>query len=386
MIELLVVKKMARIAFLSRLPTGHTHSDIDAVFAIIWKLFRTSPCVTLQEYKRLIEKALVESALGDVKMIDCMVVPDYKHLLESCIDSKLALLHKEELTQHQWRFESVEPSAYFPVGVKTTYRAYCSDQVVEFIKKPKMQCLSVIGQFTGLEPVTTIVRWYPAAEINPDQPVEGFYLLRSLPDCAEPFLKPQPFPEGCAGAISLTINAVHKYFDIVNDKSVREEWKAWSILWRPMSDSADDYVRRLQQRRQVYHQPLKAMLYDPTKEIITHHWDFVAPLAANINPDFQWPPILAAAMNSVQSEFNTNLARPRLLTYTDPELLQCIADFKIVTVPYYESILTISKPKLLIILLRRIYFRGDVPSSTGMHLLYYTCSVYMPKLMLFAMR
>jgi hypothetical protein len=157
MIELLVAKKMARVAYITRLPTGHTHSDIDAVFAIIWKIFRDAPCVSLQAYKELIEKELTESALGDVRVCDCMVVPDYKFLLEGCIDTKLGLMHKEEFTQHQWRFESVDKTIFFPLGVKTTYRAYCSDKIIEFFKMPKLQCLSPIGSFTGSEPVTTYI-------------------------------------------------------------------------------------------------------------------------------------------------------------------------------------------------------------------------------------
>jgi hypothetical protein len=40
-------------------------------------------------------------------------------------------LWKEEWTQLQFIFESVEKSTSFPLGVRTTYRAYSSDEVVE---------------------------------------------------------------------------------------------------------------------------------------------------------------------------------------------------------------------------------------------------------------
>lgn len=111
---------MARVAYITRLPTGHTHSDIDAVFAIIWKIFWDAPCVSLQAYQQLIEKELADSALGDFRVFDCMIVPDYKSLSEGCIDSKLGLMHKEIFTQHQWRLESVDQTIYFQFIIEET--------------------------------------------------------------------------------------------------------------------------------------------------------------------------------------------------------------------------------------------------------------------------
>ena len=37
MMELLVVKRVCRKVLVTRLPPGHTHEDIDACFALIWK-------------------------------------------------------------------------------------------------------------------------------------------------------------------------------------------------------------------------------------------------------------------------------------------------------------------------------------------------------------
>ena len=367
MIELLAMKKMVRVAYVTRLPTGHTHSDIDAVFAIIWKLFRSAPCVTLQAYKDLIEKALSDSALGEVKMVDCMVIPDYKLLLENCIDSKLGLMHKEGATQHQWRFQSVVKSIHFPLGVKTTYRAYCSDYVVEFFKKPKLQCLSIIGQFTGLEPVKTVVQWYPSPKCNPERPVEGFYILLREPNCEGPRLRPQEFPEGCSQAINSTLSAVKGYFDNVNDKEVCVAWKTWAFLNRPQSDSAEAFVRWQLANAIPYHQPLKMFLYDPTRSVVPIHWLHVAVEAETLRSDFKWPLIIAVAMNSVQSEMNPLPPRPRLTTATNPDLLQRLEYFKTSTGNYYEMILELAKPAIISLLIRRVYYRGDIPTSTGKH-------------------
>ena len=118
---------------------------------------------TLQEYKEVIEDRFKEGMM-QCNMIDVMLVPDYQNALKKCIDPKLQNLHKEIDTQHQWQFEAVEPSVYFPLGCRTAYRAYCSDRVVELVKKNRDHCQSLIGRFIGLEAVTVNCRWYPSAE------------------------------------------------------------------------------------------------------------------------------------------------------------------------------------------------------------------------------
>ena len=110
-------------------------------------------------------------------------------------------MHKEVQTQHQWRFFAVPVDIpLFPHGCKTTFRAWGPDQVVEFVTKPKGQCLSKIGRYTGLEPVTVFCKWYPSSTCDPNRyGVEGFYLLASLPSCPiglRSVMDPAPFMEG----------------------------------------------------------------------------------------------------------------------------------------------------------------------------------------------
>jgi glycosyltransferase involved in cell wall biosynthesis len=82
---------------------------------------------------------------------------DFVGWLEGCIS--VGRLHKESYTQHRWRFEAVETCAEFPFGVKTLYRAYASDRVIEIFKTEKSQCISRIGQLIGLEPVSVHCRY-----------------------------------------------------------------------------------------------------------------------------------------------------------------------------------------------------------------------------------
>ena len=95
-----------------------------------------------------------------------MMVPDCINFFDLCID-----MHKLKQTQYRWKFTAVHISVYFQFGCKTTQHAYCSDRVVEIIEKPKLEYTTPIGQLTGLEPVTTIVRWYADADpSHPDRP------------------------------------------------------------------------------------------------------------------------------------------------------------------------------------------------------------------------
>mmetsp|Transcript_23825 Transcript_23825/g.44243 ORF Transcript_23825/g.44243 Transcript_23825/m.44243 type:complete len:636 (+) Transcript_23825:356-2263(+) len=150
MMELLIVKRICRVIYVTRLPTGHTHEDIDACFGLIWTAFRHRPCESLQRYKQFIEDALGDSALK-ANVVDVMVVPDYKTYFSGCIDENLGQLHTNMNTQHQWRFEAMKCNKFFPYGAKTTYKAYSSNEVIEFEKLPKASCISRIGQVTGLE-------------------------------------------------------------------------------------------------------------------------------------------------------------------------------------------------------------------------------------------
>ena len=63
-------------------------------------------------------------------IVDVFCIPDIWGLIVPCM-KPIDRLWKEEWTQLQFIFESVIPSIEFPFGVRTTYRAYSSDEVIE---------------------------------------------------------------------------------------------------------------------------------------------------------------------------------------------------------------------------------------------------------------
>ena len=80
----------------------------------------------------------------------------------------------------------VDVSEYFPMGVKTTYRAFAQDEVVEIIKSP-FPPDTFSGQIIGLKAIKTEVHDYPRD--NPSGRPDGMYILKKLPST---LLRPRP--------------------------------------------------------------------------------------------------------------------------------------------------------------------------------------------------
>ena len=107
---------------LTRLPVGQTHEDIDANFALIWRMLRDEYICTPSEFSTLIYRALKKKV--EVSAMVLFVLPDYYKILEGCIGVDIGRFAKEEWTQLQFTFERVVTPAELtehPLGVKTLY-------------------------------------------------------------------------------------------------------------------------------------------------------------------------------------------------------------------------------------------------------------------------
>jgi hypothetical protein len=100
-LEWLVARRATKTILYSRLPTGHTHEDVDRTFSVLWNFFRGRIVHTPQEYRRMMYEAY-NSLSYRVQVDDIYSVPDYMSWLEPHI-GRMERLHKLELTQHQFR-------------------------------------------------------------------------------------------------------------------------------------------------------------------------------------------------------------------------------------------------------------------------------------------
>lgn len=370
MLELLVVKRICRDVYFTRLPVGHTHEDIDAAFAVIWSCFGSEPCETLEGYKSRIEKAFAATSLH-AHFEDIMIVPDYQSILEDCIISGFARMHKEEHTQLQWHFYAVAVDPMFPLGCKTTYRAYSSDQVVEFKKQPKGQCVSKVGRYTGLEPHTLFCRWYPSSKCDPNRlGVEGFYILTKLPVCPiglGTFMKPCDFEAGSTEEINKCILEVHREWQAFDThKEIISEWSKWRAEYAPLSDNASEYLADRRTRRH-YNMPLRLILFNPSQYMTPENWINKVDGFSEYDPNFQWPEAISIALNSVASDqFNPHPPQPRQYAALDNYIIEKKQYFCDHSALYYDVKLTEATVKSLKeILRRRVGYSGEELSLSG---------------------
>jgi hypothetical protein len=113
------------------------YKDIDSKFGVIWKAFRDRSVLSPQAAKGVFMGAFNKSSASlPTHVVDVFVVPDYCAYLAGCMDSQFARYAKQEWTQLQFIFEAVEKNKEtYPLGVKTSYRAYCQDFVTEIVSE-----------------------------------------------------------------------------------------------------------------------------------------------------------------------------------------------------------------------------------------------------------
>ena len=132
--EWLVLKGLAKKVVLTRLPVGHTHEDIDAMFAHIWKALNSKYVLTPS-----LQKIHAIQGLGKKKQIlwhDLWCIPDYEAFFFSSIGNitRAFKVGEDEWSQLQWTIESKGEGK-----ISTTYRAYASEDVVELWDKKRWE-------------------------------------------------------------------------------------------------------------------------------------------------------------------------------------------------------------------------------------------------------
>jgi len=199
---------------------GHTHEDIDALFAKIWEYIKEEMVLTPQAYEAVI-KAALSKPHRPVKVVDLFAVPDYKSLLDELVCDNLSNYMKEEETPLQFIFESVPVSEDYPFGVKVQYRAYCADEVIEIWEGEGESFPH------GFQPVKVEVKSYP---VN---------IIKALPreDCR---IYPQQFVAGSRAELEKVANQMISEIQNTNPGAARE-WEEFLDIC-PRNDSVMSYL------------------------------------------------------------------------------------------------------------------------------------------------
>lgn len=308
-LEFLVARGVVSSIYYTRLPVGHTHEDIDACFGLLWNWFKKKTIHHPDEYKKELEDAMKDSNIPTI-VIDIFSVPDYKIFFAPFIDKNLSRLYREEDTKLQWHFQLVKTSERFPLGVKTMYRSYASDQVVMLKQVTSSQAVTEIGRLTGLEPFTVLVRWEPAS----DNPINsGMIILTEMPVLDPDKTPTLPFTDFAVDGISSiysTVTSCSLEWSYVNNPEINTAWMKWQKLNFPaLLETAGEYAIR---RRITSPMP---MLFKKDYIILKNNHQSNSTDHIEGSYTFAWPSNVAYANASVVC--SSNLHPPAPLTFTN---------------------------------------------------------------------
>ena len=358
MLELLVHKRLTRKIMYTRLPTGHTHCDIDGGFGHLKNFFKRHPCETLEDFvggiKMCYEKTCLKPTLEFVN-----VVPDYMSFLEGCVDN-IEGYAKEEKTQHRWLFEAVPVSADFPFGVRTLHRNYASDVVVEFDEIDPAICLSNVGRVTGLEPRTTYVRWFPSSQDNLSvgrSSVDGYYILKKIPYVTCDLMKPAKFELRAKDSFRDCFVEICRVWP-----STSKQYASWTRWWEESCPkdgiTAEEYIQK-----HYYRQPLLHLFkYDSHPRAPNWLSKDCYKQTVSVEAGFTWPEQLSACLNTVSTSWIRNCGPARYSLAITNELKAMISEYTEKTKPHYESLQSLRLEDLKLISRRRIDTHGGMPS------------------------
>ena len=265
--EFLVARRLTSKIYLTRLPVGHTHEDIDARFGKLWVYIRSKLALSPAEYTEAINNCFGTMKLP-FRLEDIFVVPNYKALFEPYIDSKLSGYTKEEDTQLAWKFEAVEISEEkFPLGVRTMYRSYASNEVFEIINNENSDVPEV-----PYGVCFTKCRWQPVrrGQQGFGIPYDGLHLLQSFP--IGPII-PASFQPG-------HLKEFQKCFDTIADekwcgnsapRAIRAcaDWLKFKEEIYPQTENAEEYLAL---KNNPMYVPLRETLWDYL-DVVSFHAD-----------------------------------------------------------------------------------------------------------------
>lgn len=121
------------------------------------------------------------------------------------------------MTQLAFRFQSVEKSAAFPLGVKTMYKAYSKDKVYDIVP---VQDSAQFKTKSGWIGAGVYNFWGPIADEAYGTDMDGMYILKHLPSSGRVLLS--PFKDKFLDELNLTIIKVSSTFQ---ERKYLEDWR-----------------------------------------------------------------------------------------------------------------------------------------------------------------
>ena len=159
---------------------------------------------------------------------------------------------------------------------------------------------------------------------------------------------------------------IRQKYDVTTHPHIRSSWDNWYNCIAPLVDEdVYQYERRMSRNLNAIHIPLREMIFKKTSVNNSTNWVIDHLMNEKLDPTFEWPEPLQAAMNSVASRYNPNPRMPRLDAANDTELIALIDHFKGKVDSFYKLMSEKTNKFLEIMAHRRVLYSCAVASTAG---------------------
>jgi len=239
-------------------------------------------------------------------------------------------------------------------------------------------CTTPIGCATGLETKLVYNTWQPEPfginSLENRVGVEEFHILFGVPHLETvPYMDLQTnFAQLLADCVDTIKSKYHEHSLDPEHVRIRRSWVSWNDKFAPKSDNVAEYVEASKHLRDVLTNPLglrdanRHIIWDSNVKVENISWEFNKSPAEKINPNFKYPAVLQAAMNSVYSRHNPNQQRPRFTAEQDEKLLEFCTKYDEMSEVYYAAnICSKAASELKKLISRLVSYSGVRMGSSG---------------------
>ena len=193
------------------------------------------------------------------------------------------------------------------------------------------------------------------------------YLLKTLPEVIRNSkdIPPREFDEKGTDNIVECLREIRKKFVGESERDALNWWNEWDKEYVATMTSSKDYVAHLARNSKVYHTPLAEYLFGLVNPLHSAWRSKLSVDSTDINPGFQWPDILAAAMPSVESESNPHPPDPRSIIVNHSVLNDILWEINEKIKGYYSYLSTSLIKDICLLMTQKVQPSGHILKSSG---------------------
>jgi len=192
-------------------------------------------------------------------------------------------------------------------------------------------------------------------------------LLKTLPEGIRnsKLIPPREFDEKGTDNIIECLKEIRKKFVGESERNALNWWNEWEKEHVAIMTSSKDYVAHLAQNFKAYHTPLAEYLFGVAVPLNSAWRSKLSVDSSDINPGFQWPDILAAATQSVESESNPHPPDPRAIIVNQSELNDVLWEVNEKIKGFYSFLSSSLIKNISLLMAQKVQPSGHILKSSG---------------------